>query len=396
MCGGTDLIKQDGVFVCQSCGCKYSVDEAKKMMIEGTVDISGSTVKIDRSNEIDNLLKNADTTYSDGNYKEAFDLFSKILNIEPDNPHAIIYRALSSAWESTVKDCRIGEINKASERAYKLKHEQCGDTKEYFDFCTETGTKIAVIISSVAQMYVKYFNKANPRASLSITVNIATAGIAAEVKKTLETGTKNCCIVSGNVVTYMLSGVEDFSEATDAFCVLIKNMAKNCAIYRKNANMTPDASDKIVLALAESAEEEQKEAVKAKEEKIKREQEEKRQKAIAAYWAEHPEEKTRLENEKSRLSEKISSLNEKIESVKQDSRKQDLEKQIKSLQSEKDSLGLFKSKEKKEIQSRIDELQSQLNDVNKAIKSEVETIEAEIKEQTKELTVIETELTKER
>ena len=32
MCGSTDIIKQDGVFVCQTCGCKYSVEEAKKMM----------------------------------------------------------------------------------------------------------------------------------------------------------------------------------------------------------------------------------------------------------------------------------------------------------------------------------------------------------------------------
>lgn len=30
MCGGSDLIKQEGVFVCQSCGTKYSVEEAKK------------------------------------------------------------------------------------------------------------------------------------------------------------------------------------------------------------------------------------------------------------------------------------------------------------------------------------------------------------------------------
>lgn len=35
MCGGNDLIKQDGAFVCQSCGCKYSVEEAKRIMIEG-------------------------------------------------------------------------------------------------------------------------------------------------------------------------------------------------------------------------------------------------------------------------------------------------------------------------------------------------------------------------
>lgn len=42
MCGGTDLIKQDGVFVCQSCGCKYSIEEAKKMMVEGTVEVAGT------------------------------------------------------------------------------------------------------------------------------------------------------------------------------------------------------------------------------------------------------------------------------------------------------------------------------------------------------------------
>ena len=39
MCGSTDLMKQDGVFVCQSCGTKYSVEEAKKMMVEGTVQV---------------------------------------------------------------------------------------------------------------------------------------------------------------------------------------------------------------------------------------------------------------------------------------------------------------------------------------------------------------------
>ena len=34
--------------VCQNCGMKYSVEEAKKMMIEGTVDVQG-TVKVDNS-----------------------------------------------------------------------------------------------------------------------------------------------------------------------------------------------------------------------------------------------------------------------------------------------------------------------------------------------------------
>jgi len=48
MCGSSDLIKQDGVFVCENCGMKYSLEDAKKMMIEGTVEVKG-TVKVDNS-----------------------------------------------------------------------------------------------------------------------------------------------------------------------------------------------------------------------------------------------------------------------------------------------------------------------------------------------------------
>ena len=48
VCGSGDLVKQDGVYVCQYCGMKYSPDEVKKMMIEGTVDVQG-TIKVDNS-----------------------------------------------------------------------------------------------------------------------------------------------------------------------------------------------------------------------------------------------------------------------------------------------------------------------------------------------------------
>ena len=51
MCGSNDVVKQDGLFVCQNCGTKYSVEEARKLMIEGTVDVKG-TVKVDTSDEL--------------------------------------------------------------------------------------------------------------------------------------------------------------------------------------------------------------------------------------------------------------------------------------------------------------------------------------------------------
>ena len=47
LCGSNDVIKQDGFYVCQHCGTKYSIEEAKKLI---------GTVRIDRQEESKNLL----------------------------------------------------------------------------------------------------------------------------------------------------------------------------------------------------------------------------------------------------------------------------------------------------------------------------------------------------
>ena len=36
MCGGTDIVKENGVFTCKSCGCKYSIEDTKRMMSDDT------------------------------------------------------------------------------------------------------------------------------------------------------------------------------------------------------------------------------------------------------------------------------------------------------------------------------------------------------------------------
>jgi len=51
ICGSTDIIKQNGIFVCQSCGIKYSPEEAKKMMIDGAMEVTGS-VGIDKTTDL--------------------------------------------------------------------------------------------------------------------------------------------------------------------------------------------------------------------------------------------------------------------------------------------------------------------------------------------------------
>lgn len=91
MCGSSDLMKTDGVFVCQSCGTKYSVEEAKKMMIAGTVKVAG-TVKIDKSEELENLYKLARRARETNDFSQAAKYYDLILQKgDPNSWEAYFY-----------------------------------------------------------------------------------------------------------------------------------------------------------------------------------------------------------------------------------------------------------------------------------------------------------------
>lgn len=109
MCGSTDLIKQDGVFVCQACGTKYSVEEARKMMIEGTVDVSGSTIKVDTSGELANLYQIARRAKNENDSEQAGKYYEMILQKAPGDWEAAFYSVYYRSM-----NCHIAEIESAS------------------------------------------------------------------------------------------------------------------------------------------------------------------------------------------------------------------------------------------------------------------------------------------
>ena len=84
MCGSTELAKEEGFFVCQTCGIKYSVEEAKKMMVEGTV-------KIDNSEKIENYQNNMKTALKAGDYERAGNYAEMLLAEKADSWSANFY-----------------------------------------------------------------------------------------------------------------------------------------------------------------------------------------------------------------------------------------------------------------------------------------------------------------
>lgn len=102
MCGSTDLVKQDGMFVCQVCGTKYSVEDAKKMMIEGTVDVQG-TVTVDNSSFVERYLANARRAKQKEDWEEVEKYYNLVEQNDPTNIEAIFYSAYGKAKMSMVE-----------------------------------------------------------------------------------------------------------------------------------------------------------------------------------------------------------------------------------------------------------------------------------------------------
>jgi uncharacterized Zn finger protein (UPF0148 family) len=164
MCGGTDLIKQDGVFVCQHCGAKYSVDDAKRMMVEGTVEVTG-TVKIDSSERLEKSLKNARRARDDDNHELAEKYYEEILDADPENWEGIFYNTYFK-----VMQCKVAEIFEAAESIKSCISSTLQCVKNHVgadDFDTvllELSDRISTIASILLLAQLDFFN--NLRANI--------------------------------------------------------------------------------------------------------------------------------------------------------------------------------------------------------------------------------------
>jgi len=102
LCGGFDFKKENDYFVCEHCGCKYSKEEAQKIIISGKVEV-------DESKKLDNLYQLARRAKDNNNASDGEKYYSEILLQNPNDWEASFYSVYYKAFEA-----KIAEISNAA------------------------------------------------------------------------------------------------------------------------------------------------------------------------------------------------------------------------------------------------------------------------------------------
>ena len=428
MCGSTDIMKENGVFVCQTCGTKYSVEEAKKMMveIEGTVDVSGSTVKVDNSKELENLRVLARRARDSKNAKEAEKYYSQILTIVPNDWEAVFYTLYYQSL-----NIKIGEIGRA---ATTLKSSLVSLFKSVALIDNEHEKKLALleVVSKIVDLCMNYrYNSLKHfKESFERMINTNETIAISYLEEHIETvkailsvfmylndelakyqdndafydTIKNCILV--NNAAYLEIFVNTpalIQEDQPQWRLLVLAMLAKINKYDK-CYFLPTATfqgypNKMVIISKKEVEKagynKMRTAVNENALKEKRENEQKeKDERIAKYWEEHAEEKqafesrlSAIEEEKQPILKAIEEFDSKIEEVNTEKEKRlaDVENKltaakdkIASLEKEKEKLGIFSGKQKKELQVQIDNMKERLPAFEEKVNNAINTITEEI------------------
>ena len=357
MCGGTDLVKDGGVFICQTCGCKYTVEEAKKMMIEGTVDVQG-TVKVDNSAFVEKYLANARRAKEKEDWEETEKYYNMVEQNDPDNIEAIFYSAYGKAKTSLTD----GDIYKRAATFKVLKN----------------------CISVVDDHYKVERREENKQAIMTMSIDLGKMVCSNFVFTEWKNGYGVVTKTNKNETILM------FANLLDAFKETMDNIQKiDDQPYLHEASIT-------FYTIAMTTGYWKKEFLQGWIDEEQRELKAIRQKTIDAYWAEHKDEKVALDSEKAALQSQVADMNKQMESFPEVVAVADIENQIAAKSKEKDGLGLFKGKEKKALQAQIDDLNGKLSDAKKAKDVAVAPINESMAKLQARISEIDTELTKDR
>ena len=154
LCGSNDIRKENGEYVCQFCHTKYTLEEAKKLMVE----IEG-TVKIDTTSKKDNYEKLAERAFNDQLYDQAYDYYNKLLELDSDNWKYIYKKGLCAAWQSTLANFRIDETIKSCKNAFNVIEVENIQLDNKDEICYEMASEINSVAVAFCSLSQKHYNE---------------------------------------------------------------------------------------------------------------------------------------------------------------------------------------------------------------------------------------------
>lgn len=406
MCGGTDLIKQDGVFVCQSCGVKYSVEEARRMMIEGTVEVQG-TVKVDTTERLKNLYMLARRAKEEDNVSDAAHYYNEIRAEDPNSWEAVFYSLYYTALQTTIAKIESAAISMSNGLDTVVKLIKALPESEQKDAYTEVANEILVLGSILDSNCHDFFQK------------VTQYSFDSEEQQDYFARRRAAMGLIYKMAVCLLD------EFDDPICALIYLDRAKSYIVEKY----PDVLNDPVWPPMWKREKEYKiifELYDKIDNHLKEQAEQKRVERINEYWLAHQEEKERLEKRLSQIEELLSPLVEQRDALNKkkaslNKRKNEkvsaehelctLALRIDALKKELATLGIFSGKRKKAILSEVDmlsleegrlkalveeqraqlyqEINAQIGAIDeqlRPIKVQIEELKTEAKQITKELT----------
>jgi uncharacterized Zn finger protein (UPF0148 family) len=99
MCNSNEFAKVDGMLVCQCCGTKYSVEEAKKLMVEDAGSAQDAML-VGNSSQVSKYLEAARRAKAKENWADTERYYSLVEENDPTNMEAIFYSAYAKVRSS--------------------------------------------------------------------------------------------------------------------------------------------------------------------------------------------------------------------------------------------------------------------------------------------------------
>lgn len=418
LCGGKLIMGPGGIAVCDSCGMEYSPERMKEKVQE----IKG-TVRIDNTHMISTYLDMASTALEAGNLEEAENYANKVIEIDPHSAKAWFYKGKAAGWQTTGRNNRYSESIVSWINAYNYSGTE--ELKSLIDDIKSESMKLAAALLKMhCNSFVSFRSQDNVnditnalktiKDQLDTLCEKTSIDVYDNEMKKILAGILNSCAVDASNNADKSFGPENRNRDTYSWktytaakdwCLDILNTAYDlcyddnlchtiCHNYVAIAEKTRDScsykfepsaygSGKYIpdYSFTDTAKKFRTSKIddwKSKERNhdpnLRKSNcqdatkiyyslcsEEGRKTAIAQYWESHADEKSKLETELADIDVQKSNLIAEEANNTDHRQLSDIDSQVAVLRAHKNSLSIFKGKEKKAIATKINELLSSKN-----------------------------------